>query len=503
MLNVRLSDRPAFVAPRVLVLPVAPGEGDRPTMLVPTALPIDDELRAEIDALLVDAEHTGKPGALVSLPRPLRTPRRVLLAGIGSGDEKAWRTAGAAVARGSGADHALVVAMPSDEPDDRAASAVRGVAEGLWLASYKFRLTERRTPAIDAVVDTTPDDELHQVTLVVRDAAGTADALEDAHVTATATRFARDLTNMPSEEKTPAWFAGQVTTVAAGNPRLRVRVRSAAELAEQGFGGIVAVGGGSARPPRLVELTWEPERATKHVVLVGKGITFDTGGICIKPTAGMSLMRKDMGGAAAVIAATLGAASMNMAVRITALTPLAENMVSGSAFRPGDVICHYGGMTSEILNTDAEGRIVLGDVLAYAADELAPDYLIDLATLTGANAVALGKRTGAMFTDNDDLARSLDRAAMEAGEQVWRMPLPDDYRADLSSDIADIANASFAGAGAVTAALFLREFTGGSRSQWAHIDMSAPAWAGSADAELAKGATGWGVRTLLRWLDSL
>ena len=240
------------------------------------------------------------------------------------------------------------------------------------------------------------------------------------------------------------------------------------------------------------------------MVLVGKGITFDTGGIWIKPAEGMMLMRKDMGGAAAIMAATLGAAEMKLPVRITALAPLAENMVSGSAFRPGDVIRHYGGVTSEILNTDAEGRIVLGDALAYAAEQFDADYLIDLATLTGANMVALGKRTGALFTENDELARlagagrrprpasrcggcRCPRTTSEGHPQrrspTWRTAAPARVRS--------------------TAALFLREFTGELRPRWAHIDMSAPSWAASADAELAKGATGWGVRTLLRWLEAL
>jgi leucyl aminopeptidase len=494
VLNVRLSDRPITSAPFVLVLPVASTGG-----LVETSLPLDDELRAEVEAFLLEAELNGQPGSSASLPRPLRTPRRVLLVGVGD-DENGWRLAGAAVARAAGKDTALVVAMPSGTDPVVAGEQVRGIGEGLWLASYKFRLTAPRKSATDALVDTTPDDELHQVTLHVDDADAMAGALCDAYTIATATRFARDLANMPSEDKTPEWFAGQVTAIAAGNSGLTVRVLAGTDLAEQGFGGIIAVGGGSTRSPRLVELSWQPDGATQHVVLVGKGITFDSGGICIKPKEGMALMRKDMGGAAAIMAATFGAAEMKLPVRITALAPLAENMVSGAAFRPGDVVRHYGGLTSEILNTDAEGRVVLGDVLAYAAAELAPDYLIDLATLTGANSVALGKRTGALFTDNDDLAASLDRAATDAGERVWRMPLTDDYLRDIRSDIADLANSSSTGAGAITAALFLREFTGSSRASWAHIDMSAPSWAAAADGELAKGATGWGVRTLLRWL---
>ncbi|HEY1488325.1 MAG TPA: leucyl aminopeptidase [Micromonosporaceae bacterium] len=495
VLNIRLSDRPLTTAPPVLVLPVSSGAT---STIVDVSVDLDHELRSEVDAFLADVEHSGKPGAISSLPRPLRTPRRIILVGVGNdgGDECGWRLAGAAVAKAAGRDTALTIAAPS-APDP-----IRGLAEGLWLASYRFRLTAPRKPATDSLIDTTPDDELHHVTLLVDDADAVAEAVEQAYTIGTATRLARDLTNMPSEEKTPAWFAAQVSAIAAGNQRLSVRMRTGDDLA--GFGGINAVGGGSDRDPALVELSWQPPDPIAHVVLVGKGITFDTGGISIKSTGGMALMRKDMGGAAAVMAATLGAAQLRLPVRVTALAPLAENMASGSAYRPGDVVSHYGGRTSEILNTDAEGRIVLGDALAYADAELAPDYLIDLATLTGANSVALGKRTGALFSDNDELATSIEAAAAEAGERVWRMPLTDEYLANLRSDIADLANVSFTGgAGAVVAALFLREFTGASRTNWAHIDMSAPSWAGSGDGELVKGATGWGVRTLIRWLAAL
>jgi leucyl aminopeptidase len=217
----------------------------------------------------------------------------------------------------------------------------------------------------------------------------------------------------------------------------------------------------------------------------------------------MKLMRKDMSGAAAVVAATLGAAELNLPVRITALAPLAENMVSGSSFRPGDVIRHYGGTTSETSNTDAEGRLVLADAMAYAVRQLKPDVLVDLATLTGANAVALGKRTAALYSESDDLAGVFERAAAEAGEQVWRMPLPADYVEYLGSEIADLYSSPDRGAGSVVAALFLREFTGDLRDRWVHVDFSAPSWVDGPDGELARGATGWGVRTLLRWLATL
>jgi leucyl aminopeptidase len=327
--------------------------------------------------------------------------------------------------------------------------------------------------------------------------------LARARCAAELTCLARDLTNTPSLEKSPAWFASRVARAAAGTSGLRLTVREPRELAAEGFGGILAVGGGSSRGPRLVELGWRPRGVRRHVVLVGKGITFDTGGISIKTRDGMKLMRKDMAGAAAIVAATLGAARLGLPVRVTALAPLAENMPSGSAWRPGDVVRHYGGQTTEVLNTDAEGRVVLADALSYAARRLNPDVLVDLATLTGATAVALGKRTAALYSENDELAAQLRAAAAAAGENMWRMPLPDDYLELCASDLADVANVTLDGsAGSVAAALYLREFAGAARNHWAHLDMSAPSWADGADGELSKGATGWGVRTLLRWLET-
>ena len=281
-------------------------------------------------------------------------------------------------------------------------------------------------------------------------------------------------------------------------------IRERAWLEEQGFGGVLSVGRGSVNEPRLAIVGWDPPAATRHVVLVGKGITFDTGGIVIKPRDSMRLMRKDMGAAAAVVAATIGAAALRLPVKVTALAPLAENSIGADAFRPGDVVRHYGGITSEIFNTDAEGRLVLGDALAYASATLDPDLLVDLGTLTGAQSIALGKRTAALFTEDDALAAALLSAATDAGEAAWRMPLVEEYVQRLESDLADLVNSvEGGGAGCVTAALYLREFTGSARSRWAHLDMSAPAWSESSTGELTKGATGWGVRTLLRWLDSL
>ncbi|GIF51046.1 leucyl aminopeptidase [Asanoa ferruginea] len=460
-------------------------DADADTIVVPirAGAPLAEGLPDDVVAMA--ATHSGKPGAVEVLPRPTQRPSKVLLVGVGEG-ASGWRAAGAGLARSTARTASVTVALPTAEDPD-----IRAFAEGVLLGSYKFRLAAPRA-------DGPP--ELAEVLL-----AGTPDeaALAAARATAAATTLARDLTNMPSDVKTPQWFAERVTEAAAAYPGLTVSVREPAQLEAEGFGGILAVGGGSSRGPRLVEMSWAPEGATQHIVLVGKGITFDTGGISIKPRDSMKLMRKDMGGAAAIIAATIGAAALDLPVRVTALAPLAENMVSGSAYRPGDVIRHYGGRTSESNNSDAEGRLVLADALAYAVARLEPDLIVDLATLTGANSVALGKRTGALYSDNDALAKALADAATDAGEQVWRMPLPPDYRDFLSSDVADLSSiASEGGAGGVMAALYLAEFTGPLRDRWAHIDMSAPSWADSDSSELTKGATGWGVRTLLRWLAS-
>ncbi|MFI7248074.1 leucyl aminopeptidase family protein [Micromonospora chalcea] len=488
MLVIRLVSGPA--GSDALVLPVRPGKPDSPdspTELVPTAVVPGDDVRAEAAALLPATRLTGAAGEVREHLRPGGAPTRLWLLGVGAGDERDWRTAGAALARAAKDETQITIALPGETTE-----ALRGLAEGLLLGSYRFRLTESGgRPA------------LAEALVLVDDPEALAGTLDAARTTAEMTRLARDLTNTPSSTKNPEWFAEQVTGAASGRTGLHLRVRGPQELAAEGFGGILAVGGGSASGPRLVELDWRPGGARTHVVLVGKGITFDTGGISIKPVPAMKLMRKDMAGAAAVIAATLGAAELGLPVRVTTLAPLAENMVSGSAFRPGDVIRHYGGLTSESTNSDAEGRLVLADAMAYAVRELKPDLLIDLATLTGANAVALGKRHAALYSENDALAGDLLDAITAAGERAWRMPLADDYVEHLASDVADLHSSPAQGAGSVVAALYLREFTGDLRDRWAHLDMSAPSWSDDTHGELVKGATGWGVRGLLRWLATL
>lgn len=434
---------------------------------------------AEAAAFLRQVGFDGTPGRVEYLHKPLSRPNTVLFVGIGDGDEAGWRAAGAGIVRSTTAATKITVDL---RPAADLATAVRGFAEGAWLSAYTYGKDEPKP----------------QLTLL---AGGDAD-LAAARAVADRTSLARTLTNTPSLVKSPEWFADQVRAAAEGTA-VQVEVWDVDRLKAEGFGGILAVGGGSDRGPRLVQLDYAPAGATKHVVLVGKGICFDTGGIDIKPTDAMALMRKDMGGAAAVVAAVFAAADLDLGVRVTALAPMAENLVSGSAWRQGDLIEHYGGQTSEVRNTDAEGRVVLADALAYAVRTFTPDYLIDLATLTGAQRVALGKRIAALFTDSDELAAALSAAATEAGEKVWRLPLHNDYLSMITSDIADLYNHADGGAGAILAALFLREFAGEYRDRWAHIDMSAPAWTDEVEGELSKGATGWGVRTLVRFFAAI
>ncbi len=490
MLEITVS--PTGARSSAVALPIRP-DGDA-SVLVATGWKMPEPVVAEIAEFLVDVGHRGAAGIVHLLPRPSRDPAHLLLVGIGDGDAAGWRDAGAAVAR-TAVERvtAVTVALPAD-PTGAAAGEF---AVGAWLATYQYRLGAE------------PADKrkLRRLTLMTfsNKAVGVArTAVAQARAVADAVALARDLTNTPSVQKSPKWFADRIGNAAARRTGLTVSVLDEVALAEAGFGGVLAVGQGSDRPPRLVELSWRPRGARIHVALVGKGICFDSGGVSIKPLDAMKLMRKDMGGAAAVCAAVLAAADLEIPVRVTALAPLAENMVSGSSMRPGDVIRQYGGTTTEIMDTDAEGRLVLADALAYGAKRLKPDYLIDLATLTGASHVALGKRTAALFSPDDKLADLLAAAGDESGEPIWRLPLPDDYLGLLRSDVADLSNIGQPPqAGAVVAALFLREFAGDRRDHWAHIDMSAPSWIDRHDGPLVKGATGWGVRILVRFLQSL
>ena len=461
-----------------VALPVRPG-GDGPVVDVLDLgpyLPAGGGL-ASVPGVSADA------GKIVPVPVDLGSgPIRLLLAGVGDASPSALRTAGAELVRKAGGRSALVVAIETRNDPDGA----QALAEGVLLASYVFTRASEK-----------PEDPPPSAAYLFAD----AEPLDRAAAFAGASALARDLTNTPSSEKSPEWMAGEAVRVAE-DAGLGVRVWDEDELRADGYGGILAVGMGSVRPPRLVELRYEPEDPDRHVVLVGKGITYDSGGLSLKPPAGMQTMKTDMAGGAAVIGAMSALAALGVRSRVTGLVPLAENMPSGSALRPGDVITHYGGRTVEVLNTDAEGRLVLADALVRADRDLDADVVVDVATLTGAAKVALGLTTAALYTGDDDLAHAFADAARVSGEKVWRMPLTDDYRFALDSPVADLANVA-AGkatgpAGSIEAALFLREFTGD--RPWVHLDAAGPARATKTKAELTKGATGWGTRLFLTWL---
>jgi leucyl aminopeptidase len=448
----------------------------------------------DLDAVIAAEKVTGKVGDVTRVPvlAPSGLPGRVLLVGTGGGTVRDLRRAAASLGRAARGCRHLVTTLG----DGTGREGTRAVVEGLLLGAY--------TPPA-AGLRLAKDSPALRVTLV---GAHPPDALALGLTYVAATTLARDLAETPSNVKNPGWLADRARElgVAAG---LTAEVWDERRLVAEGFGGVLAVGSGSATPPRFVRLDYVPEgtssrRSRKPIVLVGKGITYDTGGISIKPRESMVPMKTDMSGAAAVLAAVLACTDLGVRRPVTALLPLAENAFGASSYRPGDVVTARGGRTVEILNTDAEGRMILADALAYAAGTLDPEVIVDIATLTGAAALGLGRRHAALYATDDRLAAALTEAGRASGEEVWRMPLVEDYRSSLDSPVADIRQVPgnpAPGGGSITAALFLREFTGG--KPWAHLDIAGPARSDRDEYEITRGATGWGARLLLRWLQGL
>lgn len=419
---------------------------------------------------------------------------RIAVVGVGDVDvspERARRAAGSALravaplADGTG----LRVALSIDpvEPD-----VIRGAAEGALLGAYGY-VKASATPARPAIAS---------LTLVARPSARTKEAVEAAIIVATAVCQAREWVNTPANDLYPETFAEQAR-VLAREARLDVEVLDEKALVRGGFGGLLAVGGGSARGPRLVRMTYSPRGAKSHLALVGKGITFDTGGLNLKPSEGMYTMKCDMSGAAAVLAATRAIADLKLKVRVTAYAAMAENMPSGTAYRPSDVLTMYGGKTVENANSDAEGRLVMADALVRACED-APNLVVDVATLTGACVVALGERTAGLMASDDQTADRVLDAAEAAGEAFWQLPIPDEVRDNLKSDVADLRSSGATRyGGALTAAAFLQAFVS-EGTPWAHLDIAGPAFNDKAAYDyVPKGGTGAGVRTLVALARSL
>jgi leucyl aminopeptidase len=453
--------------------------------------------------LLEARGFSGKPGEAAALPTLGRLPAAVLLL-VGAGerakvDPEVLRRAAAAVVRqGRGARKAvttLAQALPADP-----AGAVQAVTEGALLAAYRFDKYKQAKADGDG-----PPAELAALALVPpgsgsRGSGGRAAltaALAAGQVRAAATNLARDLSNEPANALHPADLAVAARRLLAGKG-VTVKVKDEKELAREGFGGIVGVGQGAEHPPRLIELRYAPRGATGQVVLVGKGITFDSGGLSLKPPDSMKTMKTDMSGAAAVLATMSALADLDIGVAVTGYLASAENMPSGRAIRPGDVLTMKNGKTVEVLNTDAEGRLVMADALALGA-AAKPDAVVDVATLTGACVIALGNRYSGLMANDEALAAELLDAAAEAGEPTWRLPLPPEYHKDIESDLADLKNVGDRYGGALVAGLFLQEFV--DDRPWAHLDIAGPARSESEDGYLGKGSTGVAVRTLLTWLE--
>ncbi|NIJ13500.1 leucyl aminopeptidase [Saccharomonospora amisosensis] len=425
---------------------------------------------------------TGKAEEIVKLPTLGRIPAPVVLAvGLGTQpttSEQLRRAAGAAARALSGTPRALSTLSARD---------LRAAAEGTVLGAYTF--TRYKSEPGDAPVST--------VDLVYPEE-GTARAhkatLKAAVAVAEAVATARDLVNTPPNDLFPASFAERARELAE-DAGLEFEVLDERALKRKGFGGILGVGGGSSRPPRLLRLRYRGTKVTKKVALVGKGITFDTGGISIKPAANMDHMTSDMSGAAGVLASVVLAAKLKYPLEVIAHIPLAENMPSATSYRPGDVLTMYGGKTVEVLNTDAEGRLVLADAIVRAAED-EPDYLIETSTLTGAQLVALGNRTPGIM-GSDEFRDRVAAIAAATGENGWPMPLPEELRSDLDSKLADLANVTgHRWGGMLAAGVFLREFVPDGLP-WAHIDIAGPAFnTGAPWGYTGKGGTGLPVRTI-------
>lgn len=488
--TVDLSDSPVVdLECDVVVVGLVPGQGDP----VVYEASLADEDRAVLSAW---ASHLGlraTPDEVKRLPAPAGfRAKTIVLVGLASDRPTAdeVRFAAGLGARAAGSAQSIGLALPQSEPHHTLAAI-----EGGLLGAYSSPFSPRA------------ESQLVERTLIVRGAVSDVD-LRGAVTAAEAVAWVRDRVTEPPNLLYPETFVERIRDWAKNSP-LDIEVFDESALAQGGFGGILGVGGGSARPPRLVALRYRPEKAAGHIALVGKGITFDSGGLSLKPAGSMVGMKYDMTGAATVAGAVIAAATLGSPVAITGWLCLAENMPSGTALRPNDVITIRGGKTVEVLNTDAEGRLVLADGLQRASEDN-PDLIIDVATLTGAARIALGERYAGLMGD-DDAVNAVASAAADAGEMVWPMPLAAELRKLLESDVADIANAKPGNAlgGMLLAGLFLKEFVGAQDETddaspaipWAHIDMAGPASnSSSAYGYTPKGATGALTRTLIALL---
>ena len=446
---------------------------------------VDAALEGALSDHLVESSFKAKVGDVLVVPAFGRLgSRSVVVAGLGTKDEvspSTVRRAAANVARKLSERNAIASTLHRLAP-----GATRAAAEGFLLGSYSF--TKYKTDPHPSKIER----------ILFLDAEDDKDAIDQARAVSDATTLARDLVNEPAAVLTPDALGRKAREI-ADVTGIECEVLDETELERRGFGGILGVARGSVQAPRFIQLRYAPLGARGKVALVGKGITFDSGGLSLKDAKGMETMKTDMSGAAAVIGAMSALSRLDVPVEVVGLVSATENMPGGNAIKPGDVLTHYGGRTSEVLNTDAEGRLVLADALAFACEQ-DPDAIVDVATLTGGMMVALGRKVAGVFASEDQLRDELVEAARVAGERLWPMPLLDDYRRDIDSEIADIKNTGSRWGSPIYGALFLRDFVS-KEIPWAHIDIAGPARAESDADEVARGGTGFATRTLIAWIE--
>jgi len=474
------STKPAATAADALLVPITPGRGKKVTV---HAEGLTAALAAKIAQGLQSVGAGGKAGEVSIIPAPAGI-KATSVVGVGLGDrrrdasgEQLRRAFGNAV-RAAAGKRKIALALPDDDE-----ATLESVAIAARLAAYSFgEFKSEPASPVRSIAICAANSQTRQV-------------VERAEIVGDAVAYTRDLINTPPNALAPADLAQAAKDAVVDLP-VKVKVWDEKALETDGCGGILGVGKGSSRPPRLVRMSYAPRGATAHLALVGKGVTFDTGGISIKPAAAMDEMKADMSGAAAVIGAMRAIAALGLPIKVTGWVPAAENMPSGTAQRPGDVLTTYTGTTVEVLNTDAEGRLILADALGMAVEE-SPDLVVDIATLTGAQRIALGARTAGVMANNDDARARVVAAATTAGEAMWPMPLPEDLRASLDSATADIANIGDRLGGMLSAGVFLAEFIPEGQP-WVHIDVAGPAYnEKSAYGYTPKGGTGAGVRAFV------
>src|SRR5262245_45801040 len=482
-------DTTESVAADALVVGLHAEEKRWPTPLVD----LDRRASGQIKAVLDAEKFQAKAGQVTHIHTPALASARLVVAGLGPRRsltaETLRRAASAALrrARDLGARTVAVEVFGQRLPDRQRAHAI---VEGAILGTYTFDRYKREKT--EKIVE-----ELRVLAADRRAARDVEHGARRGEIFGRATWFARDLVNAPANDVHPTHLA-EVAGEVAKEGSLRLEIFDRAECARMGMGAFLGVAAGSEQPPQFIHLSYVPARPRKRVAVIGKGITFDAGGLDLKTAEGMLRMKDDMSGAAAVLAVMGALPRLAPPVEVHGLIAATENMPSGSALRPGDVLRAMNGTTIEVGNTDAEGRLTLADALCYARERIKPDEMIDLATLTGACVVALGPQCSGLMSNDFALARRLLVASEAAGERVWQLPLIEEYREGLKSEVADINNVGQRGGGAITAALFLKEFAG--ELPWAHFDIAGPAFTERDTPLSPKGASGVAVRTLLTYL---